>query len=149
MKTKYVLGFAFTANSALTRLALIGKTKPRWQAGKLNGVGGKIEPGEEAHDAMQREFREETGVDIEEGMWELFAKLKGEHFEIYCFRVFDDRVVNVRTTTEEKVQLLPVETWQRTFLSEPDIFIDNLGWLMALALNRAPSGTPVSAEILY
>ncbi len=40
----YVLGFAFDEDYEW--VALIKKNRPQWQAGKLNGVGGKIEPNE-------------------------------------------------------------------------------------------------------
>lgn len=41
---------------------LIEKQRPEWQKGRLNGVGGKIEPGEADSSAMIREFAEETGL---------------------------------------------------------------------------------------
>ena len=40
----YVAGFLFSYD--LKRVALIQKTKPAWQAGRHNAVGGKIEEGE-------------------------------------------------------------------------------------------------------
>lgn len=58
MKT-YVLGFCF--NAALNKVVLIRKNRPQWQAGKLNGVGGHVEPWELPLGAMVREFREESG----------------------------------------------------------------------------------------
>jgi len=39
--TAYCLGFAFYRSRR--KVVLIRKTKPDWQRGKLNGVGGKIE----------------------------------------------------------------------------------------------------------
>lgn len=59
VQVEYVVGFMF--NEANDRILLIFKNRPVWMAGKLNGIGGKIEPGETAHEAMEREFREETG----------------------------------------------------------------------------------------
>ena len=59
----YVLGFAFTTDG---RVALIQKKRPAWQAGRLNGIGGKVEGTEHSAAAMVREFREETGVDTPE-----------------------------------------------------------------------------------
>lgn len=40
----------------------IVKKKPDWQKGRINFVGGKIEPGESPHEAARREFYEETGL---------------------------------------------------------------------------------------
>jgi 8-oxo-dGTP pyrophosphatase MutT (NUDIX family) len=56
---RYVLGFVFNRN--LGRVLLVLKNRPAWQANKLNGIGGKIEVGETPLQAMEREFREETG----------------------------------------------------------------------------------------
>src|SRR5690349_13991679 len=39
----YALGFLFDGTG---RVVLIRKRRPAWQAGLLNGVGGKVEPGE-------------------------------------------------------------------------------------------------------
>ena len=50
---RYVAGFMF--DSSYENVLLIRKTKPKWQEGLLNGVGGKIEPGEKELDAMKRE----------------------------------------------------------------------------------------------
>lgn len=56
----YVCGFLFHPPS--NSVALIEKKKPAWQYGKLNGIGGKIEVGENPLSAMIREFAEETSV---------------------------------------------------------------------------------------
>lgn len=53
-----VVGFAF--DDKLLNVALIKKKKPEWQKGYLNGVGGKVKDGEGYHEAMTREFEEET-----------------------------------------------------------------------------------------
>ena len=59
----YVAGFCFSECGG--RVALIRKLKPEWQRGLLNGIGGKMEPGESLHSAMVREFEEETGAHVE------------------------------------------------------------------------------------
>lgn len=41
---------------------LILKSKPEWQKGKLNLVGGKIEPGETVQQAACRELEEEASI---------------------------------------------------------------------------------------
>ena len=55
---RYVLGFYFDGD----RVLLINKTKPEWQRGKLNGLGGTVESGEAPILGMVREFREESGL---------------------------------------------------------------------------------------
>jgi 8-oxo-dGTP diphosphatase len=56
----YVAGFAFAPS--FCRVLLVRKNRPAWQAGRLNAVGGKVEPGETPDAAMAREFVEETAI---------------------------------------------------------------------------------------
>lgn len=55
----YVAGIVFDLRGS--SMLLIRKTKPKWQAGRLNAIGGKVEPWETPDQAMDREFAEETG----------------------------------------------------------------------------------------
>lgn len=82
--TKYVCGFLVYGHS----VALMRKNRPQWQVGKLNGIGGKIEDGETAAEAMRREFQEETGQDGFE--WRETVKLSGVGFEVIFFVAFTD-----------------------------------------------------------
>jgi 8-oxo-dGTP diphosphatase len=125
---KYVLGFAF--NSLGEQVALILKNRPVWQAGKLNGIGGKIEHEEPMHAAMVREFREETGVTTEDADWTLYAILSGAEFVVYTFRcrLDDKRFGQVHSCTDEDVLVLPLDA--------PEIRkygISNIPWLIAAA----------------
>ena len=54
----YVLTFCGTENCFIA----LEKEKPEWQKGRINLVGGKVEPGESPKDAALREFQEETGI---------------------------------------------------------------------------------------
>ena len=63
-----VVGFMYSND--LQSVLLIEKNKPEWQAGLLNGVGGKIEDGESPISAMIREFFEETGHTTISKDWE-------------------------------------------------------------------------------
>lgn len=60
MPKRYVVGFLLGPGTVV----LVRKERPAWQRGLLNGVGGKVERGESDHDAMVREFEEETGVRV-------------------------------------------------------------------------------------
>lgn len=92
----YCVGFLFAPD--LQHVVLIEKKRPSWQVGQLNGVGGKVEPGETTHAAMVREFSEETGVHVPE--WALF------HTERYVFRP-DSAINTVRffTATHQQTRL--------------------------------------------
>ena len=131
---RYVAGFLF--DHLRTDVALVVKNKPDWQAGKLNGIGGKIEPGETPHQAMVREFKEEAGADIKE--WDCFCILNGNGFVVHFFRAF-----------------LPASKWLmhavRTMESEPIVVhpisvlhslktMPNVQWLIPMALSMDKDG---------
>ncbi len=127
--TNYVCGFMFSEN--MNKVALISKLKPEWQKGKLNGIGGKIEPGEGYLNAMVREFKEETGVETSFDEWKLFAYLSDKiNWEVYFLKAFSDKVYDAVTTTEEEVRLL-FPPWISSFNVIP-----NLLWLIPLALDK-------------
>ncbi|MNR71411.1 CTP pyrophosphohydrolase [compost metagenome] len=123
---QYVLGFAFSGD----QVALILKARPAWQAGRLNGVGGKVEPGEQAQAAMAREFREETGVDTDAAEWLLFAVMNGPGFEVVCFRseLAAERFEQLQSCTDEQVVAMPLDNPSITKFG-----LSNVPWLLAAA----------------
>jgi 8-oxo-dGTP diphosphatase len=97
----YVLGFAFDHSG--TRVLLIQKKRPAFQAGRWNGVGGKIEPGEAPVEAMVREFAEETGLIWPSGQWQAAGTYgDGVHFEIHLFGTQGD-IQAAQSLTDEAV----------------------------------------------
>lgn len=124
-KQGYVVGFLF---DDIGRVVLIQKNRPAWQAGKINGVGGKVEPEEFPFDAMIREFQEETGVEFVD--WDKFAKLESPRSEIWVYRGFTtaDVVDSVRTMEDEAVVVFE-HRYLRVLNTVP-----NLQWLIPLAL---------------
>lgn len=103
---RYVLGFAFDLHG---RVAMIRKAKPEWQAGLFNGIGGKIEPGEEAAQAMSREFTEETGVHIEAEGWYHQGVMVGDDWIVEVFTVTSNKVAQCRTSETEEVYLFDAD----------------------------------------
>lgn len=63
---KYTVCFLFTDDGK--RVLMQRKNRTQY-AGRYNGVGGKIEPGETPLEGARREIREETGVDIKNPLW--------------------------------------------------------------------------------
>jgi 8-oxo-dGTP diphosphatase len=129
----YACGFLFSPDRR--RVLLIRKRRPAWQAGKLNGLGGKIEPGETPIEAMRREFREEAGVDIPE--WQEVLQLSGSDdagsgvsWRGHFFRAFGD-IDAPRPVTDEHLERHEVATL-------PADVIPNLRWMIPLMLDDEP-----------
>jgi 8-oxo-dGTP diphosphatase len=128
MKTEMVLGLLFASDRR--SVALIEKLRPKWQAGKLNGIGGKIEPGEAPVTAMVREFQEEAGVNIPEENWQYFLTIEGGDWRVYIFRAFGD--YHLKTTTDETVLWWALGMNNGLFT---DKRIPNLDWIIPMALD--------------
>lgn len=125
-KSFYTMGFLFSHYR--THLALIHKLKPKWQAGRINGIGGKLEENENYRDCMRREFKEETGVDIT--TWQQFCELRGDWGMVMCYKAFDDAIFQVKTMEQEQIEIFPVG------LLPYSEMIPNLRWLIPLALDK-------------
>lgn len=127
--TKYVCGFCF--DEARERVLLIRKNRPKWQNGRLNGIGGHIETDELEIQAMKREFWEETGISSEfrQIMWRRLAYLRGPDWEVCFFFAFNDVMKFAVTRTDEEV----VELAVRDAMFDP-LVLPNVPPLIALAL---------------
>jgi 8-oxo-dGTP diphosphatase len=119
-------------NPALSRVALIKKNHPPWQAGKLNGIGGKIDGEETAEQAMVREFKEETGTRTLEKDWRQFCVMNCTGTNIYCFTAVGD-IYKLRNVTAEHIEIRNVEIMGCYNV------IPNLRWLIPMALDHAVS----------
>jgi 8-oxo-dGTP diphosphatase len=124
MTTQYVAGFMFDQQDP-SRVALISKLKPEWQKGKLNAIGGKVEPGEHPLDAMVREFKEETGVDTKVSQWKKFVFL-GDENRVFFF-VTEGPVDQLKSMEDEQVAIFSIDC------VTADNAIPNLTWLLPLA----------------
>lgn len=103
----YTLGLVF--DDQLLNVLLIRKNRPAWQAGKLNGVGGKLEAGETPLEGMVREFQEETGLATAASQWRPFGRLEADHAMIHCFKMRTPRIHDARSTTDEHLEIVPID----------------------------------------
>lgn len=139
-----VVGFLFTPSC--DRVVLIRKTHPAWQAGKFNGLGGHINPGEAPKAAMAREFEEESGLAVPAESWREYARMEGtnqegERWMLHVFCAVDSRCELVDSKTQEAVFVLPVETaWNKTQS------LSNLSWLVPLAIDSIQSTFPCKVK---
>lgn len=124
---QYVIGLMF--NERGNHVALIEKNRPEWQAGKLNGIGGKIEQGESPYETMVREFQEETGVLYKDWVVSGCMMDPGK-FEIHVFKAFTDKVYDVRSKTDEEVSIHHVALlkYMKT--------VEDLDWMIVRALEQ-------------
>jgi 8-oxo-dGTP diphosphatase len=97
----YVVGFMFSKDEQFT--LLIRKNHPEWQAGKLNGIGGKMEEGEWPRATMVREFREETELETVEADWEIAGRIEGLEYRVFILRAHSNALWNFKSPTDEKV----------------------------------------------
>ena len=121
---EFVVGFAFSGDHG--QVLLIKKARPAWQSGRLNGIGGKVEPGETPEQAMIREFAEETKLEFEP--WDLFAIINTGWISIYFYRTFNDLIKSATSVTDEPLMVCGIEDL-------PPKCLPDVRWLVPLALD--------------
>lgn len=135
-KQQYVVGFLFIDHviGPGSLVTLIEKrTGPKWMKGLLNGLGGKVEPGETAAQAMEREFDEEAGLRLDS--WAYFTTLSGPDWTMDCFYAHGvDWMRSVITSkTEEPVDFYAVRdvVFNRASIK----CVPNVPFMVTMALN--------------
>ena len=114
---EYVIGFVFS--KSLDRVVMIKKNRPDFLAGKLNGVGGRVDANELPKQAMRRECMEETGLDIIR--WTKFHTLKIESNGeiVHCFFAVSNRIDSAETRTDEPVSIHEISSLSSLNTNEP------------------------------
>jgi len=135
---RYVVGFVFDLNAHLT--LLMRKNRPDFQAGKLNGPGGKVEDGDvakfsplvsSAQIAMAREWLEEVhGPEILPEDWTEFCSIEDERgwSVTYLYANAVD-LHECHGRTDESVEIAPYK-----HLEVYDV-LPNVLWLVPMALS--------------
>ena len=125
---KYTLGFIFTP--ALDHVLLVHKISPEWQAGKINGIGGKIEEGEDSLACIVREVQEETGLVTNPDQRIYLGEMGSDAWRMDVFTlVYSGDMGDARNADKERVEWFDVRAL-------PPNIISNLSWLVPLALDR-------------
>ena len=103
---QYVLGFMFSPD--LSAVVMVIKERPDWQKGLFNGIGGHIEGGECAKEAMVREFQEETGLLTVGAQWWNFITMRYPLATIECYCATDRFFASVASKTDECICIMSV-----------------------------------------
>lgn len=137
----YVVGFIF--DSKLDNVLLLTKN-PRnlankeladFMRGKLNGIGGKVEFQELFDDAMVRECREETGLDITD--WNYYCRIDwGTNESVYFYYTITDDIFNFKQLEHEKLDIYLLENPYdyRCYRYHPRM--PNVDWLIPMAISH-------------
>ena len=133
-KPSYVLALLFTPDHR--QVVLMRRTRPVWQAGRVNALGGELVDGELPSDAARREVREESGVDVKE--WAEVLVWDDAEYRMHVMRAVSELARAARTMEDQEVFLADVA-------SLPANVIDNLRWLVPLALD-ADVALPVTVK---
>lgn len=124
---QYVAGFLLYRDMVL----LVRKEQPSWQKGFMNAIGGQMEPGETAYDAMRREFDEEAQLNTDK--WDLFAIENGPGYRVYFFRCTITGSYIAPTINDSNETLEWCDPRNQKFPQ-----IGNLNWLLPMALDPRP-----------
>lgn len=142
----WVMGFVFDSLINPRWVCLLKKHErsPEFMRGKWNGLGGEIQPGETAYQAMHREFFEEAGFhpDLQ---FQHFLTLQGRDlpWQVKIFRGMNTRLFNLVTTsakwggqTDPTIQKPeePIDIVEVSQLFGVDT-VPNLRWIIPLALD--------------
>lgn len=138
---KATVGFVFTPD--FSQVLLITKNRPPWQAGLINGLGGKCEVGESTIQCVARETFEEANLQIEPRHWRFITDITSAEWRVDFFAaVFDGHMNQAQAQTDELiawylVQRLPLNV------------ISNLRWLIPLAVDVMTKESPPQVSIRY
>ena len=108
MIKRYVLAFLFDKDKE--NVLLIRKNRPDFQAGKLNGLGGKIEDGETPLEAVSREVSEESGINLPTHCYKSVGVIQNvndedeNQFKVDIFFA-EANILEAKTLTDEEVSV--------------------------------------------
>ncbi len=108
-----------------TRLLAARRSAPKSLAGSWEFAGGKVEPGEDAEEALHRELAEELGVEVElgeeirPGHGEAWPILHGHSMRIWFVQIVAGEPAPL--ADHDQLRWLPVADLYRVPWLEPDL----------------------------
>lgn len=138
---RYTLGFIF--DTTLQKVLLVHKLTPDWQKGYLNGIGGKLEPGESSIDCMVREVQEESSLTISARDWTYIGDMHAEKWVVDMYTtIYKGSLMDARKNDKEEVEWIETSTL-------PANSISNLCWLIPFARYKLQNPRIQEAKIRY
>lgn len=129
-RLKCCVGFCFLNTDEKQEVILVKKSRPKWQKGKLNGVGGAIEEMESPQVAMYREFLEETGIETSLDDWKEIATITEPNgVTIYIFAMVTKSRVDLSKVTDEEISYFDIYE----VLTDKYELVHDIKWLIPLA----------------
>lgn len=127
----YVLGFMI--DEINNKILLIKKNRPAFQAGKLNGIGGKIEENELPIEALVREVSEETGLQTKDYEWRFFGRMNlPDGGCVHLFSSLRNDLEKAQSMTDEEVLIKDLK-----FDELKGLVMPNLIWLIDSSLDES------------
>ncbi len=128
----WVLGFVFS--SSFSDVLLLRKNRgPAFNIGRLNGIGGKIEADEDAITAMQREGREESGIESHID-WRPVCIIHTEGGDVHVFTAVSNSIYGFSQKENELLGIYNVsKPTEMNYLNHKPA--ENLRWLIPMSLN--------------
>jgi 8-oxo-dGTP diphosphatase len=123
-KRRFVLALLFTEDRR--QVVLMRRTRPAWQAGRVNALGGGMMMAESSAEAARREVLEEAGVDVAD--WVEVLVWEDAEYRMHVVRALSERAREARTMEDQEIFLADIEAL-------PPNVIDNLRWLLPLSLD--------------
>jgi len=122
-----VLGFMFSEDSK--RVLLIEKIRPEFQAGRLNGIGGKIEKSDSSSKfAMTREFEEECGICTLPNDWTAIGRMLTDDYLVEIFKAIGN-IDSAKSVEAEQVKICDIANL-------PSNCMNNIHWLIPYCLDN-------------
>lgn len=140
---EYVVGFVFDKEKS--QVLLIEKRRPEWQKYKYNGIGGLVENDETLRQAMIRECKEESGLDIKE--WQYVAMVNCPNITLHYFKSFIDleHMHQFQSCTDEAIIMCHLYNYSKNYFLTR--MVQPSSWLLLAAVDDCVSDFEIDYKV--